>query len=102
MSPLLDIEIEIYMCERIAVLPLVQWIKRMNKKTLQSNVQTKKKLAQAIQVVKAVTAENTNLKVQLHIKENLVTALKLKLDDSSNTIHRENDNCSSCNVTTLN
>ena len=40
MSPLLDIEIEIYMCERIAVLPSLQWIKEMNKKNLQSNVQT--------------------------------------------------------------
>ena len=36
-------------------------------------------------MVKAVTAKNTNLKVQLQIKEDLVTALKLKLDDSSNT-----------------
>ena len=35
--------------------------------------------------MEAVTAENTNLKVQLQIKEDLVTALKLKLDDSSNT-----------------
>lgn len=57
----------------------------MNKENLQSNVQTKKKLEQAIKVVEAVTAENTNLKVQLQIKEDLVTALKLKLDDSSNT-----------------
>ena len=52
---------------------------------MQSNVQTKKKLSQAIQVMEAVTAENTNLKVQLQMKEDLVTALKLKLDDSSNT-----------------
>ena len=36
-------------------------------------------------MVKAVTAKNTNLKVQLQIKEDLVKALKQKLDDSSNT-----------------
>ena len=35
--------------------------------------------------MEAVTAENTNLKVQLQIKEELVAALKLKLDNSSNT-----------------
>ena len=35
--------------------------------------------------MEAVTAENTYLKVQLQIKEDLVTALNLKLDDYSNT-----------------
>ena len=35
--------------------------------------------------METVTAENTNLEVQLQIKEDLVKALKLKLDDSSNT-----------------
>ena len=49
------------------------------------NAQTKKKIAQAIQIVEAITAKNTNLKVQHQIKEDLVKALKLKLDDSSNT-----------------
>ena len=45
-----------------------------------------KKLAEVV-VLEAVTAKNTSLKVQLQIKEDLVTALKLKLDDSSNTSH---------------
>ena len=35
--------------------------------------------------MEAATAKNTNIKVQLRIKEDLVTALKLKLEDSSNT-----------------
>ena len=47
----------------------------MNKENLQSNVQTKIKLEQALKVVKAVTAKNTNIKVQLQIKDDLVTAL---------------------------
>ena len=38
-----------------------------------------------MQVEEAVTANNTNIKFQLQIKEDLVTALKIKLDDSNNT-----------------
>ena len=66
-----------------------------------------------------MTGENTNLKVQLQIQEDTVTALMLKLDDSSNatvkTTELQNEviieegplpqgkrKCSFCNFTTKN
>ena len=98
---------------------MLQDRQKINKDCMLSNIETKKKLAEAVKLVEELTAENTHLKINLQVQKDLATALKLSMETTTGKsekaqetpIEKTNDEgplpaaerkCSKCNFTTKN
>ena len=92
---------------------------KINKDIMLSNIQSKKKLAEAVKLVEDLTAENINLKINLQIQQDLATALKLSLENTTDKTVKSKEipeketneegplpegerKCNKCNFTTKN